>query len=174
MSAKLRKTLSWLPDYDISEDGEIRRITPAKTRGAVPYIVRGSTCAKGYRRVKLMTPNGNKAFLPVHRLVCEAFYGPPPKPGLHAAHWDGQSTNNHFKNLRWATALENVGEDRARHGRLPKGQRNGRAILTEDQVVEIRTKYKEKHGDVAKLAREYGVSHSAMLSVCRGEHWSHV
>ncbi len=43
----------------------------------------------------------------VHRLVCEAFWGPPPAPGLQADHKDGTKSNNHFENLEWVTDPEN-------------------------------------------------------------------
>jgi len=43
----------------------------------------------------------------VHRLVCEAFWGPPPAPGLRADHKDGTKSNNHYENLEWVTDPEN-------------------------------------------------------------------
>ncbi len=44
----------------------------------------------------------------VHRLVCEAFWGPPPAPGLQVDHIDGTKSNNHFENLEWVTARVNI------------------------------------------------------------------
>lgn len=37
------------------------------------------------------------------RLVCAAFWGPPPIPGLQCRHKDGKRTNNHYLNLEWVT-----------------------------------------------------------------------
>ncbi len=37
----------------------------------------------------------------VHRLVCEAFWGPPPAPGFWADHKDGTKSNNDYQNLEW-------------------------------------------------------------------------
>lgn len=43
----------------------------------------------------------------VHRLVCEAFYGPPPEGKEQCDHIDGCRENNYYKNLRWASPSEN-------------------------------------------------------------------
>lgn len=170
----VRRILDWLPDYDISDEGEVRRITPAKTRPKPPYRIHGSQDAKGYWRVKLSLPDGSKRGFAVHRLVCEAFHGPASSSILHAAHWDGNPENNKSSNVRWATPKENVGDDRRRHGRTPTGVKNPTAVLTERQVQDIRQRFTGKYGEVAVLAREYGMSHSGMWAVCHGEYWQHV
>ncbi len=59
--------------------------------------------ASGYCLVSVK----GKKFL-VHRLVCEAFWGPPPAPGLQVDHIDGTESNNHFRNLEWVTGAENT------------------------------------------------------------------
>jgi len=167
-----RIILPWLPDYDISEDGEVRRITPAKTRGAVPYVIKGGDNGKGYLRVKLSLPDGSKRGFIVSHLVCEAFHGPKPEASMHCAHWDGDASNNRYTNLRWATAKENVGDDRLRHGRTPRGERNGRCKLTAQQVKEMRGRYTGKYGQAESLAREYGLSSSATHSILKGGNWA--
>lgn len=54
----------------------------------------------------------------IHRLVCEAFCG-PPQPGLFACHYDDNKDNNHASNLRWDTPKGNC-HDRKRNGKWPK------------------------------------------------------
>jgi hypothetical protein len=44
----------------------------------------------------------------VHRLVCEAFHGPPSFPRAVVLHLDENSLNNAPKNLRWGTQKENL------------------------------------------------------------------
>lgn len=155
------------PDYEISEQGDIRRSVAARTRSA-GHIVHGHIC-NGYRKAKLIVDARKVTFL-VHRLVCEAFNGPQPHGRELVAHNDGNPLNNHFSNLRWATHAENLA-DRLAHGTDPSGERNPRARLNWSQVRAIRQRYTGKHGQVAALAREFGLSHSAMLSVCRGDNW---
>lgn len=49
-----------------------------------------------------------------HRLVLEAFVGPPP-PGADACHINGDYVDNRLENLRWGTRLENIGDSILEH-----------------------------------------------------------
>ncbi len=62
-----------------------------------------ATEASGYCLVSVKRKNYR-----VHRLVCEAFWGPPPAPGLQVDHIDGTKSNNHFENLEWVTGRVNT------------------------------------------------------------------
>lgn len=44
----------------------------------------------------------------IHRLVCEAFYGPAPEDKPIVIHIDEDATNNKPSNLRWGTQKENL------------------------------------------------------------------
>jgi hypothetical protein len=46
--------------------------------------------------------------LKVHRLVCEAFHGPPPFPNAVVIHLDENALNNRPENLKWGTQKENL------------------------------------------------------------------
>ncbi|AHG45049.1 HNH endonuclease [Rhizobium leguminosarum bv. trifolii CB782] len=48
------------------------------------------------------------AGVPVHRIVCTAFAGPPPVPTHIVDHIDTNRANNRPDNLRWLSRLENV------------------------------------------------------------------
>lgn len=108
----------------------------------------------------------------VSRSVCEAFHGPPPSSRHEAAHNDGDVTNNHYTNLRWATHLENMG-DRVLHGTLAAGERHGRARLTEIDALNIGELYRLgfPSKDIAKL---WGVSEPYPGYIFRGSRWSHL
>jgi hypothetical protein len=106
-------------------------------------------------------------------LVLEAFVGPPPTQAHHAAHWDGNRLNNHVSNLRWATIQENNGDDRRRLG-AGKGVRNGRAKVTDNIVRAIRLEFVGRHGDIARLARKYGVAHTTAFDIVHRRRWLHV
>lgn len=60
-----------------------------KTDGRFIIIIRGTT----YK---------------IHRLIAEAFYGPPPFNGAVAMHLDENAANNRAKNIRWGTQKENL------------------------------------------------------------------
>lgn len=96
-----------LPDYQIREDGLIRRVTPTKNgrMNQVGEIRKPHLNSKyGHLLVVLYTPDGSKVGHSVHNLVARAFHGLPPTPDHEAAHNDGNTSNNHYTNIRWATA----------------------------------------------------------------------
>lgn len=173
MSSDLEwRRLDWLPAYEISEFGDVRRCVKGRTR-RIGHMPPGNIDKLGYRRFKLMLPSGSKIVAQGHRLVCEAFHGPRPSVKHQVAHWDGNPRNNHYTNLRWATSKENLA-DRRRHGTDPSGSRNNRAKLIEAQVAQIRSVFTGARGEVVQLARQYGMSRSAMRDVCNGRHWPNV
>lgn len=151
----------WDGLYEASTDGRIRS---ART-GAV---LAGSINQGGYRKHNL-SRNGRTVTIPAHVAVAAAFIGERPS-GYHVAHRDGNQLNNRADNLRYATPLENIGADRRRHGTLPRGERNGRASLTEAQVRAIRASAQRG----VQLAREYGVSHQLISAIRHNQVWAHL
>ena len=109
----------------------------------------------------------------VHRLVCEAFHGAPPKGRNHVAHWDGVRDNNNVENLRWASPKENA-EDRMRHGTAPIGEQGPNGKLTDAIVLEIRRRYQPGYGQLARLAREFGVTRTQILHIVKRRQWTHI
>jgi hypothetical protein len=163
------RTLPWLPGYEISESGDVRHTTRKATR-PVGYVLKGCIQNDGYRIYKIPV-GGTKRILKAHRLACEAFHGPSPNVlKREVAHNDGNPGNNHFTNLRWAGRREND-RDRVRHGTDPKGDRNGNARFTWDQVRAIRARFTGRWGEITAIAREYGVSVSAIAQMRDGRHW---
>jgi hypothetical protein len=104
-----------------AECGGIRKVFKFKGR-----ILRQSLNTAKYMSVSL-SANGEKRCQQVHRMVCEAFNGPPPPGRYHAAHGDGRKTNNVSSNLRWATPLENT-RDNELHGKISRGAKHSRAL----------------------------------------------
>lgn len=163
-------------DYEVSEFGSVRR-REATTNG-IParYVLSlspwGPVGSQGDRYLSVSLSVSGKAILRcAHRLVAEAFLGIAPFPRAHVAHIDGTRSNNHFTNLRWSTHKENMRD--AAHLGVHKGERNGRAKLSTQQVREIRSKYSGKYGQLSALAREYGTVPSNIQFIVKGAHWSH-
>lgn len=123
----------------------------------------------GYANVRLNRDN-KQAWKKVHRLVCEAWQGPPSAPGYHAAHLDGDKSNNRPENLAWATAAENSAHKKQQgrpNGGAVAGERHSMAKLSAAQVEAIRL----AEGSVRQLARSYGVSAAQISRIRSGKKW---
>jgi len=113
-------------------------------------------------------------FLRLHRMVALAFLENPNNlPEVN--HIDCNKKNNCLNNLEWVTTKENNRHARE-NGLIPNnnGIKNGRAKLTDNQVLEIRKKYTGVRGEIAELAREYCVSWSLIKLVVTNKNWTHI
>lgn len=161
------------PEYFVREDGFVERRVDSKMYQKAGDLLRGRVLGSGYRQFNMLDHNGRKRLVRANRLVCEAFHGPAPTPIHHAAHNNGARLDNRPDNLRWALPAENM-RDRTRHGTQRHGGTHPKAILTDQAVREIRSEYTGEMGQIAYLARKYGMSHSGMSSVVHGRLWQHV
>jgi len=81
--------------------------------------------------------------------------------------------------LYWGTSSDNM-KDRIKDGTNGAGEKNGTSLLTEQQVLEIRSKYAKKNGkydktvSMSKLGKEYGVSKSNITSIVTRNSWTHI
>ncbi len=162
--------ISGFPDYEISEFGEIRRSVPANGKSSnsthVGKIISQSKNPNGYMRSRISKDKKGYDVI-VHRLVIETFHGKAPTPKHQAAHNDGNRTNNHYSNLRWATRSENE-QDKKIHGTNNVGEKHGMSRLKESQVLEIIS------SDLMhrELANKYGVARTTISSIKNGRSWA--
>lgn len=110
---------------------------------------------------------GQKHIL-VHRTVLLVFRGPCPE-GMEACHDDGNPQNNVIGNLRWDTPKANQ-KDRERHGTANIGTQNPAAVLTEEQVREIR----RSGGTQAQIASRFNVSQATIYLIKARKTWKSV
>lgn len=105
------------PLYQVSNTGLVRRFATGK-------LMNQSLHNKGYLKVSLQNEQGSSR-LYVHRLVLQHFVNNPhSKP--QADHIDGDRTNNHVSNLRWASAQENAFNRVSISPNMPKGVTHSR------------------------------------------------
>jgi len=153
-------------DYEVSSLGRARRRTPYNSTIA-GRVLKPFPNRDGHLLLKLR--GGNVA---VHRLVCEAFHGPPPSPRYEVAHNDGCPTNNAADNLRWATRRDNA-RDAIAHGTTLRGSKNCNSVLREHQVRQIKRLIRTGQ-KCAAIAETYGVSRSAITSIRDNKTWRHI
>lgn len=163
------RALDWLPDYEISEHGDVRRCRAVCNYPAGRVLRPGKSKRTGYLIFVLMIDRKRKTFL-AHRLACEAFHGPPPFEGACVAHGDGTRDNNHYTNLRWATRKENCA-DQILHGTRRRAETHYNARLTWADVRTIRAEYTGKRGEMKALAARFGVSAPSIGGIIHGRKW---
>lgn len=112
LSVEWKPVPRWEGVYSVSDTGLIRRDKPAK--GVTVGALVGFYDPAGYKRVSLHDGPRKEPWL-VHRIVCEAFHGPPPEGKTFVLHGDGSRDNNHKDNLRWGDAKDN-NDDALKHG----------------------------------------------------------
>lgn len=105
----------------------------------------------------------------VHRLVCIAEHGAPPRPDHEAAHRCGKRACVNRAHIRWATAAVNCA-DKIVHGTLSRGSHHTSSRLTERAVIAIRDRKKAGCRNV-DLAREFGVHKSAISLIVNRKRW---
>lgn len=170
LNPEWRSIPGW-PEYDVSEDGRVRRAVGGKGARAGRILKQWRNPQNQYLYVQLWRGN-RRTGIPVHRLVAMAFLGRPPSDRHVVAHEDGTRDVNHPWNLRWATQRENVG-DTVRHGTHNRGSRNGQAKIDEVCALAIR-KMHAMGIPRREAAVGFGLSRQAVDDIINGKRWRHV
>lgn len=167
--------------YQVSDTGLVRSLDRTVVGNGVDYIRKGKLMSLtknsfGYLKVGF-TVDGKTKSISVHRIVAEAFIlNPENKKCVN--HKDGDKTNNHISNLEWCTYSENsihankTGlSDFRKNRKAYSGEKNGNSLLTKEQVIEIKSKYKPYTYSASMLAKEYGVSRSCIEHIINNKSW---
>lgn len=109
-----------------------------------------------------------------HRASWIIEHGPIPDGAMVLHRCDNPSCVNPA-HLFLGTQRNNM-EDMVTKGRShkPIGTRNASAVLTDDQVRDIRASYVPQYGSCVALARRYGVGRSTIWGIVKGNSWKHV
>lgn len=176
--AKFNFKESWKPvvEYDgwysVSNKGRIRRDRPGRST----YSGRILKCSEdffGYPVVNLHK-NGISKIKKVHVLIMEAFVGKRPN-NLDINHIDGVKSNNLINNLEYISRSENcIHAFKMQLNPGNKGEKNGRALLTDLDIIEIRKKYIKRKHTLEKLSKEFGVCISSIGRIVNNKHWKHI
>jgi hypothetical protein len=159
--------------YEVSSFGRVRRSSASRMAPA-GYILKSRLTWDGYVEYGLCRRQ-RYWHVKAHRLVALAFLGPPPFPGAHVAHSDGDKTNNHVSNLRWATPAENEA-DKRRHGTkrgAHPGEGHHRAKLTVAIVQRMR-RQAVAGSALPAIARQFGVAKTTAYQAIVGQTWTTV
>lgn len=103
---------------------------------------------------------------------CFLRHGPPPK-GAQAAHLCHTNSCCNGAHLEWQTPAENMAASVAL-GRHAHGERNAKAKLTEEEVVQLRRDYATGNYSQRELGAAYGISGPNAHQIIHRRHWRHV
>lgn len=157
--------------YQISSLGRVYSVPrKGKPNGAIRKTrVRKSD---GYVDVNLCTPETGTRRHTVHLLVARAFLGDAPE-GYEVSHEDGNRSNPRLSNLRYRTHAENVALAEV-HGTKVFGERVGKAVLTDEEVQEIKIRLRAGRDRYIDIAADFGVSKGTIQSISNGRTWNHI
>lgn len=119
--------------------------------------------------------NQGRKHVSIHRLVATAFCeNPDNKP--HVNHKDSNRLNNTTENLEFCTHQENMIHG-YKYGNktipLTIGSNNGRALVSELVVIEIRKLYKEGSRPL-ELQKKYNMTRGALEGIIYNKNWKHL
>lgn len=110
-----------------------------------------------------------------HRMAMEAQLARALSAAEFVCHHCDNASCVNPAHLFVGTGLDNI-RDRDSKGRQARGEKQGFAVLTADQVLAIRDRYRKRSrtDGADAIARELGVSAMTILSVVRGTTWRHI
>ena len=164
------------PGYRVGSDGTIwcclrtgpkRKVVAGEWRKKNPQ-----PRPDGYIWVNLVR-NGKGYGRALHRLVLEAFVGPPAL-GQCGCHENGDRSDNRVENLRWDSVKNNLA-DRKRHNTQPVqiGEANNAAKLSERDVRTIR-RLRAAGASRKVVAARFGLHTVTVSLITTRRRWAHV
>jgi hypothetical protein len=162
----IMKTIPNFSRYLASEDGYIYS-TNYKNSGKIK-ILKPALSDDGYLKTVLKQDCGKYKTVAVHREVAAAYLGEKPK-AMEVNHINGIKTDNRPSNLEYCTRSENCKHSFDIGLQKPKkGELNGMAKLTNEQVMEIRNfvaSVNKRYYGRKQLAEKYGISEAHLKDV---------
>ena len=158
--------------YQAASDGGIRSLDriDSKGRRRTGRVLKQKVRRDGYAEVVLQKSGEKQTSHLAHRLVLSAFRG---SSELHCNHKDGITLNNSIENLEWVTHKQNVKHAMEVLGRH-QGEKHEGSKLKLSDVLAMRKTYSGTKGQIAELAREYGVHFMTASNVVHGKTWKRI
>ena len=154
-------------NYYINEQGEvINKKTNRK--------VKGNKDKNGYIRFRVCQGQRKSYSISIHRAVLETFNPIENMETLEVNHKDENKTNNCLSNLEWVTHFTNmqrIKENGHSYKMSNKGSKNGNSKLSEEQVLEIREKYKTGNFSQRELSKIFNISQSVVQCILSNKNW---
>ena len=133
------------------------------------------TNKEGYCQIHLGSGRKGRKTWRLHRLVATIFI-PNPNNLSDINHINFDRSDNRVCNLEWISHTDNVrySYKHGRHEGRQVGEKNNKARLTEEQVIDIRRKYDSGEMTQIELAKEYNVGWSTIYNIVNRLTWKHI
>lgn len=157
-------------DYKVSNLGRVKSFKKDKING---IVMKQDNARLGYKRICLCLENVKKNFF-IHRLVAKAFIDNPyNKPQVN--HKNGKPSDNRVENLEWCTASENHLHSYAvLNKQIPKGESHPYAILSKENVINIRKLYASGGLLQKEIAEYYNIKRRHVCKIVNRQIWNHI
>lgn len=137
------------------------------------FVVKKYEDKDGYYRIWVKNSENKKKFIPAHRIVLSTFN--PSGKHMTVNHINGNKKDNRLINLEWMTAEENNRHSFTHLGRKnKKGEGSSRHKIKNEDVIEIRTLYKNNGYTNKKLATLFNISEAQVNRIIRRKNWDHL
>ena len=153
--------------YSISDYGRLKSFK-TYPKG---HIIKGSML-KGYHILNVKLASGKRTTKYIHKLVAEHFLTRDNELQVYVIHLDFQKDNNHVSNLKWVTRQTMFAHQKI-NPNYKRGSINN-AKLTESQVIRLKKKLKRSKNPLYKIAKEFGITHTQLNRIRKGENWGHI
>lgn len=166
----------WVPipnylNYKVSDLGRVKRVASKNCR--LDRVLK-TPPRNGYPSVDL-SKNGRRRTHNVHVLVATAFIANPTAlPEVN--HKNGIRSNCRADNLEWTDRVGNAQHAHDTGLQDCKGEKNGQAKLTPNDVLAIRAYgvVDRARGKATDLARVFSVCPTTIHDIWKGRTWSHL
>ena len=134
------------------------------------WLWNGAKSKDGHCEFTFTTPNGRR-LQTAHRAAYMYAYGEPPADDPIVRHRCDTPAFINPEHLECGTHRKNV-QDRVERGRSAIGTNNGRAKLTEPDVLSIIERFETNTAtSVNQIARQYGVDPKSIRQIRDGKTW---
>lgn len=153
--------------YEISNYGRIKSY-----KGIPEGNIIKNTKVRGYDALVVRLKNNKSTTKYVHKLVAEHFIPKDDELQENVIHLDFDKQNNHTSNLKWVTR-----QTMFEHQRINPNYTRGmisNSKLSETDVMRLKLKLNRGKNKLYLLANEFGITHTQLNRIRKGENWAHV